>query len=185
MNLKKVVLDLGCGDNKISPAAIGVDITVNSSVDVVCNLEEGLPFKSNSADFIYCSHVLEHISNLEGFLKEIHRVLKKDAELYVIVPHFSNTLAYSDYTHKRFFGYYTFDYFSEQKSRYWRVDRYRKDINFKILKKRLIFRNLSFVGLIFERLFNKSERLSYLYESKLSWIIPCFEIEFVLKPIKT
>lgn len=177
---KQIILDLGCGEYKINDKAYGVDIRRTSSVNVVCNIESNLPFKYESVDIVYCRHVLEHIGDLETLLKEITRILKRDGKIVIIVPHFSNSLAYSDYTHRRFFGYYTFDYFSSTKSKYWNVPRYRDDIRFRILKKRLIFRNIPLLGHIFEFIFNSHEWLAYVYESKLSWFLPCFEIEFIL-----
>ena len=159
----KIVLDIGCGYNKFSPDAIGVDIHFTPVVDIICDLEKGLPFRSNSIDYIYCSHVLEHINNFEELLEEIYRIVKKNGKIHIVVPHFSNTLAYSDYTHKRFFGYFTFDYFSTKENKYWKVFHYNKNIKF---------------------IFNRNETFSYFYESKLSWTIPCFEIEFILEPVK-
>ena len=46
-------------------------------------------------------------------MREITRVLKKNGKANIFVPHFSNPYYYSDYTHKRFLGLYTFYYFVE------------------------------------------------------------------------
>ena len=56
------ILDIGCGRNKRKDA-IGIDIVKLEGVDIVCNLEEGLPFKDNTFDLVYASHILEHIHN--------------------------------------------------------------------------------------------------------------------------
>lgn len=175
-----VVLDVGCGGNKIA-GATGVDRLKLPGVDVVCDFESGpLPFAANSVDVIYSRHTLEHLADLERILREFLRVLKPDGKLFVTVPHFSNSLAYSDYTHKRFFGYYTFDYFSKTRSKHWDVPNYTSDIWFTIVSKRLSFRNLSFFGVFCDWLFNRGTLLPYLYESKLSWVLPCFEITYEL-----
>ena len=46
------------------------------------------PFKDNSADIIYSSHMLEHLSrhSASHFIKECHRVLKKGGILRIVVP---------------------------------------------------------------------------------------------------
>lgn len=48
-----------------------------------------MPFKENSFDFILCNHVLEHVENDINALKEIKRVLKKNAKGIVQVPFYN------------------------------------------------------------------------------------------------
>ena len=50
--------------------------------------KDSIPFKNNTVDNIYCSHVLEHIENeyVIKFLKESYRVLKKKGVLRVACP---------------------------------------------------------------------------------------------------
>lgn len=52
------------------------------------DLRKPFPFEDGSADFIYTSHTLEHLSREEGklFLAESYRVLKKNGVLRVVVP---------------------------------------------------------------------------------------------------
>ena len=54
----------------------------------IYNLNERFPWENGSADIIYCSHTLEHFSKQEGldFLRECHRVLKKDGIIRIVVP---------------------------------------------------------------------------------------------------
>lgn len=49
-----------------------------------------LPFKDNSFDVIYCSHVLEHCTNPLQVIKEMHRVTKNKAILKV--PNLRSTI---------------------------------------------------------------------------------------------
>ncbi|RLJ09615.1 MAG: SAM-dependent methyltransferase, partial [Candidatus Aenigmatarchaeota archaeon] len=135
-----ISLDIGCGTRKYQNS-IGLDKVKLSTVDIVCDVDkDGLPFKDNTVDFIYTRHFLEHVNNLEYILKEIHRVVKRTGKVCVIVPHFSNPLGYSDFTHKRTFGYYTFDYFSPLKyQRGRKVPDYYVDFKFKVLEKNLMF----------------------------------------------
>lgn len=46
-----------------------------------------LPFSDKSQDYLYSSHVLEHISNRSEVIKEWMRVLKVGGYLICIVPH--------------------------------------------------------------------------------------------------
>ena len=100
--------------------------------------------------------------------------------MFITVPHFSNALAYSDYTHKRVFGLYSFDYFSRT-TKYKNALCYTPDINLRILNKRLIFKQMAFLGPIIEWLVNRSELSSHLYESRLAWWIPCYEVKYELE----
>lgn len=178
--MSEIVLDIGCGENKVR-GSIGLDSRSCSGVDIICRFDQGLPLKCESVDKIWCRHVLEHIADLELVLKEFRRVLKDSGTIHIVVPHFSNSLAYSDYTHRRFFGFYTFDYFSSTKSKYWWVPSYVSfDEFFCIEQKRLVFRNFHFLGKVMEAIVNFSEFTAYLYEAKLSWMVPCFEIVFCL-----
>lgn len=48
---------------------------------------EKLPFPAKSFDAILARHILEHAHNVRKVLGEIKRVCKKDAEIFIAVPH--------------------------------------------------------------------------------------------------
>jgi predicted SAM-dependent methyltransferase len=180
----KILFDIGCGSNKIEPLAYGLDIMKAPTVNILCDIEKQLPIKNEVANDVYSRHTLEHVAQLENIIDEMLRISKPGGLIHIVVPHFSNSLAYSDYTHKRFFGLYTFNYFCSDKCKYWNTPNYQKNFNFKIIRKRLIFRNITLFSKLFEYVFNSSEWYSYIYESKLSWFLPCSEIEFVLSKLE-
>jgi SAM-dependent methyltransferase len=182
-------IDLGCGRHR-TPGHIGVDRLPLKGVDVVADLEAPLPFRANSIDRIYSKSVMEHVGNFEAAMEELHRVVRPDGEIIIRVPHFSSPLSFSDYTHRRFFGYYTFDYFvpeEEQKSRR-KVPDYYTAFKFRILSKRYEFAAhfwpaWPLVRLI-EWLVNRSERLALAYESAFCYMVPCYAMEIRLQPVK-
>lgn len=47
---------------------------------------EALPFKSNSLDHVLSIYMLEHIPDLEGSLREVHRVLGNNGSFYIALP---------------------------------------------------------------------------------------------------
>jgi SAM-dependent methyltransferase len=55
---------------------------------VAHDLRHGIPFDDQSVDFVYHSHVLEHLDRdvAPGFLKEIFRVLKPGGLQRIVVP---------------------------------------------------------------------------------------------------
>ncbi len=121
-------LDIGCGvlnDSKkrrytrylgsYDPAEyIGVDKIHVPGVDVVCDINKGLPFRDETIDEIICIHVLEHVPDLELVMKEFHRVLKPAGILRIWVPHCFSPIAFGDSTHCRFFTYETFIQFDKR-----------------------------------------------------------------------
>jgi SAM-dependent methyltransferase len=52
------------------------------------DLTKGIPFVDETLEIAYCSHLLEHLTKKNGayFLKECHRVLKKEGLLRLVVP---------------------------------------------------------------------------------------------------
>jgi len=84
-------LDLGCGQFKAFPHFTGVDNGHHwgmKGVDVHVDTCENLDiFASDSMDFIFSSHLLEHIANYKVSLKEWFRVLKVGGRLVLYLPH--------------------------------------------------------------------------------------------------
>lgn len=182
-----VLIELGCGNRK-KQGRIGVDAVDLPGVDVVADLEKGLGFlPDNSVDQIHCRSLLEHIENFENLIAEIVRVLKKDGTAHIFVPHFSNPYYYSDFTHKRFFGLYSFYYFVEQEHQLKRkVPNFYTDIRIRISSQRLIFRSSFKILNPFKKLFgwfiNLHAALQAYYEENLCYMFPCHGIEVVFKP---
>lgn len=84
------ILDIGCSTNALSAATHLVDYIDNSLLYpdkkfIVQDLNGNpiLPFDDGSIDFVYCSHVLEHLDNPESLLREIIRIGKGGM---IIVP---------------------------------------------------------------------------------------------------
>ncbi|MHC4586355.1 MAG: class I SAM-dependent methyltransferase [Planctomycetota bacterium] len=182
-----VIIELGCGKKK-KPGRIGVDKVDLSEVDIVADIEDGLPFlPDRSVDEIHCRSILEHIENFENVMKEIVRVLKRDGRAHIFVPHFSNPYYYSDFTHTRFFGLYTFYYFVDAKYQLNRkVPHFYTDVRIRILSQRLKFRSsfkiLNPLKSLFGRFINLHSSIQEYYEENLCYLFPCHGIEIVFRP---
>lgn len=105
------IIDLGCGNHKQLPWATGVDQYPFEGVDVVADIEAGLPFKDDEIDHVYAIHFLEHVRDLVALMNEIHRCLKPGGVLHAMVPNCESVHANADPTHVRFFNPQTFKYF--------------------------------------------------------------------------
>ena len=81
------VLDIGCGynANKFAKVICDVQDLSNHYQDkkFIRLTEKKLPFKDKEFDFVVASHVMEHVEDVEFFIKEIERVSKKG---YIELP---------------------------------------------------------------------------------------------------
>jgi len=99
------VLDVGCGGGSFLAAlqerglrVVGVDGSraaaklawQSNGVPAVCCLLGGLPFLPRSFGIITLFHVLEHLSDPQACLENVHRLLTENGRLYVQVPNASS-----------------------------------------------------------------------------------------------
>jgi len=101
-------LNLGCGED-YKEGWINLDCRSNVKLDVKQNLEEfPYPFKDNTFDEIYTSHVLEHLLDPIRVLKEIIRISKDGARIIVKVPHAYSYANVASIQHKANFTEHSF-----------------------------------------------------------------------------
>jgi SAM-dependent methyltransferase len=91
-----IVVDLGCSKGSFDASAypcsvlrVDLEIPPTPTPPNVFRVQADaamLPIRSEAVDLVICNHSLEHIENLEHCLREIGRVLKIDAPLFVSVP---------------------------------------------------------------------------------------------------
>jgi len=103
-------LNIGCG-TKIFDDYINIDLGIFHFDDgrivepeMICNINDGLPFDDSSVDYIYSDSVIEHLDNPEFFITECHRVLKVGGKFRLITPHFKCHSSYHALGHKYHFG---------------------------------------------------------------------------------
>ena len=187
-DLPSPALELGCGSVRKWPQAISVDRRDHEAVDVVGDAFEVLArIPDGALHAVHTSHFLEHVDELEGLLGEIERVLRSGGVLEVIVPHFSNPYFYSDPTHRRFFGLYSFSYYCHDPILRRRVPHYREP--FELILRRVdllfkssppfVFRHL--LRRLFGALVNLSLYSRELYEENFSGIVGCYSVRYVLE----
>ena len=86
-------LDIGCGgispdtrfywENKIVPTAVGVDL---ARTNLSGRADKLLWFTNGCMDYIFSSHLLEHLEDISGCLSEWFRVLKTGGMLVMYLP---------------------------------------------------------------------------------------------------
>ncbi len=105
-------IDLGAGMTA-QPGFIGVDRFAFPGISVICDLNTTLPFKDNSIDFVYASHSLEHIDDLNFTMMEIYRVCKDKAQLCIVAPYSDQSLNIANPYHKQMFNEHTPRFWSD------------------------------------------------------------------------
>jgi len=99
----ETVLDVGCGAYPFPMATMLVDLFINNTEHRHENLKtEGkpfqvadinkLPFENKSYDFVYCSHVLEHVDDPRRACSELIRVGKRG---YIETPSLMTDVLFS------------------------------------------------------------------------------------------
>lgn len=180
----KIVLDIGCGHEKIKPKksekVIGIDVFKDRGVDIVHNLEKPLPFPDDYADRVYSNHTFEHVQNTKQLVEECWRIIKPGGEIYIRVPHYSSTGMYTDLTHKTFFSSRSLDYYIDG-TYLSTMSGYNSRVRFKIIKKRIMF-DIPYKPI--EWIVNLSDKTRKVYEYFLCWIFPAQDIVFIIQPVK-
>lgn len=182
----KNILEIGCGPNRKFENSITIDIVDLDTVDIVANVDDGLGFiPDNSIDEIYSFHFLEHVKDIEFVMTEIYRILKPGGKKIGTVPHFSNPHFYSDYTHKTFFGLYTFYYMSKTTSLTRKVPTFYNSLDFKVISIQFNFYSHSrmrhYIRKIYKKVFNLNNYMKEYYEENLCYLFPANEIHFILE----
>lgn len=87
-------LDLGCGPSKAFPHFIGIDDGKDTALfgipvtpDIVGDCLKLDLFADASLDFVFSSHLLEHVEDTEAALREWWRVIKEGGHLVLYLPH--------------------------------------------------------------------------------------------------
>jgi len=168
-------LHLGCGHDK-RKGYINCDISKEVKPDRVVNLEQKLPFKTNSVDEILANHVFEHVNNFIPLMHELYRICKPGAKIYIKTPFYSAWGQFNDPTHVRFFTPWTFNYF--QKNKYSHEVNAKKDL-FVVSKVKINFGigKSSKLNWLFNPIINLNHRI---YCRFFSWIFPAAEIYYEL-----
>lgn len=170
------ILDIGCGNRKIS-GAVGLDRNLKSQADVIHDLDIfPYPFEDDQFDRIYGIDVLEHVGHVIRTMEEIHRIGKPGAQVFLRVPHFTSTQAYGDPTHKHFFNTESLDYFCGGFPEY----EFYTQTRFKKIKVRINFwkiHRIDGVSIL-------ANRFPIYYEKLFAFMFPAMNIEFQLEIVK-
>ena len=137
-----------------------------------------LPFKDSKFDEVYCRHVLEHLEAFSSVVEDIVRIVKPGGILKVEAPHCSGPMAYSDPTHRRFFAYNTFRYFTEDY-----VFNFYSPARVEAVQTKLVFATgrLRLLNFLINPMLNLAPNI---YERILMWVFPIEAVTYTLRIVK-
>lgn len=170
------VLSLGCGRAK-PRGAIGVDLNPLSAADLRADLGRfPYPFRAEAFDRIELEHVIEHLADFFGVMKEIRALLRPGGTVRIVTPHASDASSFQDPTHVHHLTSRSFDYFWDERLSYFAGGRPL----FRPVRRRVVLRSLwRWLGL--EALVNRSEAFRHVWEEYLCYVVRGKELEFVLE----
>jgi SAM-dependent methyltransferase len=192
---RRFKIDLGCGNRKVK-GTIGVDSVPVPGVDVVADVDHGLPFRESSIDAVYSYHILEHVDDFLATMNEIWRVCRPGALVFVKVPHAASTfVTWKDPTHRRGLSIATFAYFDDtyfdgaafgyySKARF-RIERAKLNFTLSGRDEPVILGwQRRVVNVLFDAFANRSRRWQYFCERFWGPVVGIEEAELVMRAMK-
>lgn len=166
-------LDMGSGLKAYEDGTTTVDINPRSLASVLHDLNQvPYPFPDNSFDEVLCRDILEHLEDIPCVMCEIHRIARPGAFVSITTPHFSCRNAFTDPTHRHFFGVHSFDYFTDESQ--WN---FYTPVRFEKVGIELIFEP----GLLNRALGAFARRFPDWWERRFAWIFPAWFMHIQLR----
>lgn len=159
------VLNLGSGRKHV-PSAVNLDLVADTGPDVVHDLNvRPWPLPSGRFREVLAHDVVEHLGDVVATMKEIHRVCADGAVVRLTVPHFSCANAFTDPTHRHYFGWFSFHYFTgEHEFSFYSRARFRQRASTIVFQPTLCNK-------VVRRLAN---RYPARYERRWAWMFPAW-----------
>ena len=171
---------------------VNVDFYARIEPDVSHDLNSfPYPFEENRFELIEADHVLEHLNDPFGVMKELHRIAADGAQIVIRVPHFSRGFTHAD--HRRGFdlsfpyyfnpsfqgGYQGLELTLESARLTWLTQKYLK----KTIMSPLTFK----IGVLLDTVFNFFANLHPFVCSRIwcFWVGGFEEVEFKFRVVKS
>lgn len=106
-------LNLGSGNRNAQKGYTTLDANPAMKPDIVARVPP-IPLLDNSCEAIYCSHLIEHLTNEEAseLIRETWRVLQPGAQAVFIAPHAFGPGAHADPTHRSYWVPERWEYYT-------------------------------------------------------------------------
>lgn len=168
-------LNIGCGKKSLAHA-VNIDVSNAVSADLVLNLNHHpWPLPSNQFDEVLAYDVLEHLDDVVAAMEEVHRVCRNGATVKITVPHFSSANAFTDPSHRHYFGQGSFHYLTgEHEHDHYTAVRFRRAVT------SLVFRP----SLVNKAVMRFAKAFPARYEERWAWLFPAWFVYAELRVLK-
>lgn len=167
--MSRRIANLGAGRDWME-GAVNIDFFAENA-DVRHDLNVvPYPFADDSFDEIFAMNIIEHLDDVVGVMREIHRIGVDGCVVNIRVPHFRSACLYEDVTHKHGFAWKSFDIFLEDGAVYGEYAEFR----YEILSR-------SYTPYLFPLLYRLLSRIPILTDNLLSKFVPMASIMFKLR----
>ena len=169
-----VKLNLGCGRDH-RPDCLNLDLAPEVEPDLVHDLDVyPYPLPRGHFTTIYVLDVIEHVADVAAFMEEVHALLAPDGVVEITTPHFSAANAFTDPTHRRQLGMFSFDFFTAGNPL-----SYYSRVRFELAERILVF----YPTLLSRLVTPLANRHPQAYERRFAWIFPAWFMIFRLRAI--
>lgn len=179
--MHKRVLELGCGRKK-AEGAIGLDSNRDATAaDLLADLNAPLPFCHDAFDEVRAIHVIEHVNDVMRAMAEIHRVTRHGGRLYLVTPHYTDSISWRDPTHRWHLNSFSFRYWTARgfhHQRHWYTPLALREAGLHVE----LARAWKYLGL--EWLVNRFECARRFWEQYLCFVVRGKQMEFTFEIVK-
>jgi SAM-dependent methyltransferase len=185
--LKSSKLNFGCGAD-IKEDYVNIDIVKLPGIDINYDFEKfPYPFPDNRFEEVLCSHVLEHMNNLNKVIEELWRITKPGGIIKILSPYGIGPIYMGDPSHKTPICYRTFENYNVGNpyiKSY--LTNFGSPARFRIKKRQIIFSEHAKIGgfrilKFMDYIINGFPRL---YERLFCFILPAEMIYIELEVVK-
>ena len=172
-------LNIGC-DRQPLADAVNLDLNDSGSADVVHDLNcVPWPFADDTFEEVHAYDVLEHLEDVVRALEEIYRISRHGTRVHVTVRHFSCANAFTDLTHRHWFGWRSFDPFIERNGHAHELAHYGR-ARFRMHAIRIHFHP----SLLNKLVWRCANRWPHAYEHRWAWMFPAWFLSVRLVVVK-